>query len=99
MVMFDFQPFSTNDWNSYAGAQPFADGRDPLISVGGLCIDGAPTEMVIDARSLQIFWIVDDQPYSVIAEGAEGTRLLALLRPNMRHAEIAALPGVEILPL
>lgn len=29
-----FRPFTRDDWNAFAGAEPFADGAEPLIAEG-----------------------------------------------------------------
>ena len=94
--MFAFRAFSKNDWESYAGAEPLADGSDPLISTDDLVIDGEPAEIIVDGAGVQIFWSVDDAPYSARVEGADGAPLLAILRPRMTHAGLAAVCGVSI---
>lgn len=94
--MFNFNAFSRLDWMGYGGAEPFADGSDPMISVGDVAIDGAETEIILDGHGISIVWVVDDEPYSAMAHGADATRVLAMMRPAMTYMELAALPGIEI---
>jgi hypothetical protein len=91
--MFKFSTFSETDWMAYAGADSFADGRDPMISSGDVAIDGAPADIILDGRGLQIVWTLDDDTYCLMAEGVDAMRLLALLQPAMTYAGLAALPG------
>jgi len=94
--MFNFHAFSKNDWESYAGAEPFADGGDPLLSTDDLVIDGESADIIVDRVGVQILWTIDDSPYSVRIEGADGARLLAILRPRMTLVGLAAVCGVSI---
>ena len=94
--MFEFKTFSKFDWMGYGGAEPFADGCEPMISEGDVVVDGASANVIIDGAGVSIQWMIDDEPFFVFASGAEGTRLLAMLRPAMTYASLSALPGVAI---
>ena len=94
--MFEFRTFSKLDWMGYGGAEPFAEGCDPMIAEGDVVVDGAPEDVILDGAGVSIQWMIDDEPYFVFASGAEGARLLAMLRPAMTYASLAALPRVAI---
>lgn len=94
--MFNLNTFDVMDWMSYGGAEPFADGRDPLISVGEVSVDGAPADIIVEGAGVSLNWFLDEQYYCVHINGAEGARFLAAIVPVMTYAQVAALPGVEI---
>ena len=94
--MFNFKTFDSMEWFSYGGAEPFADGSAPLFSSGDVRIDHEPAEIIVDGAGVSLNWWVDDLPYYTHVSGAEGARLLTMLRPEMTYAELAALPGVKI---
>ena len=97
--MLNFRAFSKNDWDAYSGASPFADGAEPLIAHAGLCIDGADATVILDLGGMSIDWWIDDAVFGAFVDAENATRALTALRPAMTYAQVAALPGVQIMPL
>jgi hypothetical protein len=59
-------------------------------------IDHAAADIIIDANGVALFWMIDEEMLNALAGAGAASRLLAMLRPEMTYAELAALPGVRI---
>jgi hypothetical protein len=55
----EFKRFTKNDWMGLAGAEPFADGSDPLLA--SIVVDGHEALAIYDASGLFIDISVEDR--------------------------------------
>ena len=71
--------FTENDWSLFAGAEPFTDGKEPLI-------DDSQDDLV---------FVASRNGFEVISSDAEQAYLLDVQFPNQMIARtlLAALPG------
>jgi hypothetical protein len=70
--------FTEGDWMGFAGAEPFADGTDPLLAE--LHVDGQPALAIFDATGIRV----------VVFEG-ECEQLVLFTLPADRAAQVIAL--------
>lgn len=104
------RPFSKTDWYGFGGAEPFADGSDPLIGeLKNIAVelDGAPAVasavVILDATGLSIVPLLENEAvgtvfeYFVNFDHPYAARALASLRDGLSMVEIKAFPGATVL--
>jgi hypothetical protein len=91
------RPFTKCDWYGYAGAEPFADGSDPLTA-DDFRVDGYGTSVLLDADGLTIQALCDGgEEIAVIHFPSPfAARAVALLGDEVSFAILAAMPGADV---
>lgn len=69
MVGLLFEPITDCQWDAYAGAEPFSDGRRPMFA--NIIVDGHLADVVWCAGGVDIFWSVPDGSVTCASFAAE----------------------------
>jgi hypothetical protein len=74
-----FQPFTESDQEIFPGAEPFSDGRDPIITWEAT-VDGQPTAIVVDGQGIAVMTTGEDNEDLTwgLFDGPMAARWLAL---------------------
>lgn len=85
--MLNFRSFTKEDWNGFAGAHGFADGREPQIAE--CAIEDLPAVVIHDATGVEILWEVGDVQRSVRVSH----EALSVLEERISFDDLVDLPG------
>lgn len=98
--MIRLAPFTKQDWYGFAGAEPFADGSEPLIGYFS-AVDAEGGEVaviaVLDANGLGLIGCTEEggEVFSCFFSGSLAARASAALHEGVSLAVLAAMPGAD----
>ena len=99
--MINLHVFTKSDWYGFGGAEPFADGSDPLTGeFGAVDSDGATLAVIaiLDANGLALMAYTDEgeERFTCFFAPSFGARAVALLHEGVSFDVLRAMPGAEV---